>query len=170
MKKWIIALAATVLSLTIAAFALHRDHRVERSVDIAAPADAVWATLTDFTAYPEWNPFMQELKGTAEVGQQLRVRITPAKGSEMTFTPTVLAATPGSELRWLGRVFIPELLDGEHAFTLTPIPGGVRLTQSETFSGVLVPFFGGAIDVGDDFDAMNQALRDRVESTASIAR
>jgi hypothetical protein len=168
-QKWIVVLSSTVLTLAIAAVALHREQRVERAVDIAAPADKVWSVLTDFTAYPEWNPFMRKATGTPHKGEKLRVELTSGD-STMTFTPTVLAAEPGRELRWLGRVYVPGLLDGEHVFTLTPIPGGVRLTQSETFSGVLVPFFGGAIDVGDDFAAMNQALRDRVESTANIAR
>lgn len=168
--KWIIRLVITALVLTVAAIALHREERIERSVDIAAPADKVWEALTDFTAYPEWNPFMPELSGTAEVGHQLTVQLTPADGSAMTFTPTVLAAEPGRELRWLGRFLAPGVLDGEHSFTLESIPGGTRVTQSELFSGVLVPFAGSALDVGNDFAAMNEALRDRVESTASIAR
>lgn len=169
MNKWLITLATTVVLLVVAAFALHREQQVERSVDIAAPADQVWSVLTDFTAYPEWNPFMREASGTPKVGEKLRVELTSGD-STMTFTPTVLTAESGRELRWLGRVYVPGLLDGEHSFTLEPIPGGVRLTQRETFSGVLVPFFGGSIDVGDDFAAMNEALRDRLESTASIAR
>ncbi|MEO6018776.1 MAG: SRPBCC domain-containing protein [Knoellia sp.] len=169
MQKEIVILATTVALLPIAAVALHREQRVERSVDIAAPAEDVWATLTDFAAYPQWNPFIPEISGTPAQGEKLRVRITPGDG-DMTFTPTVLAAEPRRELRWLGRVLLPGLLDGTHSFTLTTIPGGVRLAQSETFTGVLVPFVGGAIDAGDDFDAMNEALRDRVESTAGIAR
>ncbi|WP_353952446.1 SRPBCC domain-containing protein [Knoellia sp. S7-12] len=169
MNKWLITLTTTLVVLVVAAFALHREQRVERSVDIAAPPEKVWSVLTEFAAYPEWNPFMREASGTPKEGEKLRI-VLNSGDSEMTFTPTVLAAEPGKELRWLGRVFVPGLLDGEHSFTLTPIPGGVRLTQSETFSGALVPFFGGSIDVGDDFAAMNRALRDRVESTANIAR
>lgn len=167
-----LALAATavVATLALAATLLHRERRVERSIDIAAPPAAVWAVLTDGTAYPAWNPFMRRLEGTARTGTTLTVEIHPAGGSPMTFTPTVLVAEPGRELRWLGRVLVPGLLDGEHAFTLEAVPGGTRLTQSEDFSGVLVPLVGSAIDVGDDFDAMNAALRDRVEATASIAR
>jgi hypothetical protein len=168
-RTWTVALVVTAATLAATAVVLHREQRVERSVDIAAPTEDVWATLTDFAAYPEWNPFMRELTGRPEQGESLRVTLTSGDG-EMTFTPTVLAAAPGSELRWRGRVLVPGLLDGEHSFTLEPIPGGTRLTQAETFSGVLVPLVGSAIDVGDDFTAMNAALRDRVETTASIAR
>lgn len=172
-----IALVTTsaIALLAVAALLLHRERRVERTVDIAAHPDEVWATLTDFTAYGEWNPFIREVSGSATAGATLRVGIHPAKGSAMTFTPTVLASEPGQELRWLGRVVVPGLLDGEHSFTLEPVAGtngtvGTRLTQSERFSGVLVPLVGGAIDVGDDFEAMNRALKERVEATASIGR
>ncbi|MFC7490065.1 MULTISPECIES: SRPBCC family protein [unclassified Knoellia] len=167
-----IALIATaaVAALALTAVLLHREQRVERSVDIAAPPAKVWAALTDFAAYPEWNPFIRQLSGTARTGATLTVEIHPAGGKAMTFSPTLLAADPGRELRWLGRVVAPGLLDGEHAFTLEAIPGGTRLTQSEDFSGVLVPFVGSALDVGDDFAAMNAAIRDRVEAGASITR
>ena len=161
---------AAVATLALTATLLRRERRVARSVDIAAPPAQVWATLTDFAAYPSWNPFIRRLEGTARPGARLTVEIHPSGGRAMTFTPTVLAAEPGRELRWLGRVVVPGVLDGEHAFILEPIPGGTRLTQSETFSGVLVPLVGSAIDVGDDFEAMNAALRDRAEAAASIAR
>ena len=142
---------------------------ISRIVDMAATPDQVWATLTDFTAYGEWNPFIRELSGTAETGEKLRVAISPAAGKAMTFRPTVTAAEPGRELRWLGRVLVPGVLDGEHSFTLEEVPGGTRLTQAERFSGALVPLVGKAIDVGDDFDAMNRALKERVEAAAGIA-
>lgn len=162
--------SAVLATLALAAAVLHRERRVARTVEIAAPPAEVWATLTDFTAYPSWNPFLRRLEGTARTGDRLTVEIQPSGGTAMTFRPTVLAAEPGRELRWLGRVLVPGLLDGEHAFTLEPIPGGTRLTQSERFSGVLVPLVGSAIDVGDDFARMNAALRDRVEAAAGLPR
>ncbi|KGN32130.1 hypothetical protein N802_11140 [Knoellia sinensis KCTC 19936] len=170
MKTMLITLAATIALLAIAAIALHREQRLERTVDIAAPPEKVWEALTDFTAYGEWNPFIRELSGTPEAGQKLTARIHPAGGKAMTFTPTVLAAEPGRELRWLGRVFVPRLLDGEHSFVIEPTATGSRLTHAEEFRGVLVPLVGSALDVGDDFDAMNAALKERVEASVSIAR
>lgn len=45
----------------------------------------------------------------------------------MTFRPTVLVAEPDRELRWRGRLLVPGLLDGEHAFVVEPRgDGGVR--------------------------------------------
>lgn len=145
-------------------------HEIRRSIDIAGTPDEVWDVLADLPAYGEWNPFITEASGTLAAGRRLAVTISPAAGKPMTFRPRVLVADPGRELRWLGRVLAPGVLDGEHSFTLEPVAGGTRLTQAERFSGVLVPVLSRAIDVGDDFAAMNAALRDRVEATAGITR
>ncbi len=42
----------------------------------------------------------------------------------MTFKPKVLAATPGQELRWLGKLGFGGLIDGEHFLILTPNDDG----------------------------------------------
>jgi hypothetical protein len=82
----------------------------------------------------------------------------------MTFRPTVLAVRPGELLRWIGRLIMPGIFDGTHQFALDDIGGHTRLTQSETFRGVLVPFTGKIITQTEaDFRALNQALKQRAE-------
>jgi hypothetical protein len=85
---------------------------------INAPPSAVWKVLTDLPAYPEWNPFIRSISGDLKPGGRLTVVIQPPDGWSMTFRPRVLAATPNTELRWLGRLLIPGLFDGEHSFHL----------------------------------------------------
>lgn len=36
---------------------------IHTSIDIAAPPEKVWAALTDYERYPEWNPFMRRIEG-----------------------------------------------------------------------------------------------------------
>jgi hypothetical protein len=84
----------------------------------------------------------------------------------MTFRPTVLEATPGHRLRWLGHLLIPGLFDGEHTFAIDPLgPDRVHLSQQEEFRGLLAPlilaFIGKPTNEG--FHQMNQALKARVE-------
>jgi hypothetical protein len=65
--------------------------------------------------------------------EDFRLVFQPPGGKPMTFKPTVLAADPARELRWLGRVLMPRLFDGEHGFRLEPTVGGCRLHHGETF-------------------------------------
>ena len=138
--------------------------RIATAIDIDAPSGAVWQVLTDFAAYPDWNPFIRRLQGEARVGARLEVTVQPPGGKPMTFKPTVLAAEPARELRWLGRVLMPGLFDGEHGFRLEATAGGCRLHHGETFGGILVPLFGKMLDDTErGFAALNAALKERVE-------
>jgi hypothetical protein len=94
----------------------------------------------------------------------LHNELRDSKGGTMTFEPKVLVADPGRELRWIGRLWIPGIVDGEHYFKIEPVgPGRVRLTQGERFSGALVPVAGGSLDMKDEFSAMNAAVKARAE-------
>ncbi len=84
-----------------------------------------------------------------------------------TFRPTVLVAEPNRELRWLGRLFMPGLFDGEHSFSIEPLgEGRVRFDQRERFRGVLVPLLSKMLDsdMRSGFEEMNRALKLRAES------
>ena len=141
--------------------------RIETAIDIAASADRVWSVLIDFAAYPDWNPFIRRLQGDAEVGARLAVTVQPPGGRALTFKPKVLAVHPGRELRWLGHFLVPGLFDGEHSFRLEPLSAGCRLHQDETFNGLLVSLLSRTLDAtARGFEAMNQALKQRVESAS----
>ena len=139
---------------------------LQADIEIQAAADQVWEVLTDFAAYPQWNPFIVQATGQAVPGSRLELKMRPPGGRTTTFRPEVLEADPGRKLRWLGRVLVPGLFDGEHSFTIQPTgPGRVRLTQHEEFRGLLaVPVLALiAKPTLQGFDQMNQALKSRVE-------
>ena len=140
-------------------------------VEIDAPPARVWAVLTDFEAYDEWNPFAR-IVGRPNVGANLHVRLTPPGGRAMTFRPEVTVVEPNRELRWLGHLYVSGLFDGEHRFVLEPLDDGARtrFVHAETFRGALAgPLLWMA---GDDtragFEAMNDALKRRAESDAVV--
>ncbi|MBB4903983.1 SRPBCC domain-containing protein [Actinophytocola algeriensis] len=142
--------------------------RISVTTEINAPAEAVWAQLTDTAAFAEWNPFMPSLAGSLAEGERLEVRITPPGAKGMTFRPTVTAVEENHELEWLGRFLVRGLFDGRHTFVLEPVPGGTRLTQEETFTGVLVPVLASTLAKTEDgFRQMNEALKARAERVAA---
>lgn len=141
---------------------------IDTSIDIAASPARVWSILTDFAAYPQWNPFIIRVAGVPEVGGRLVVTIQPPGRKAMMFRPVVLAATPDVELRWRGRLLMPGLFDGEHAFRLNPAGGGCRLDHGEVFSGLLAGLLGGTLPATRrGFIAMNEALKARAEGIAA---
>lgn len=144
--------------------------RIETTIDIDAAPSRVWQVLTDADRLPEWNPFVRSMAGTLEPGRRIRVELRQPGGKAMTFKPKVLVAEPGAELRWLGRVGLPGVFDGEHQFVLEPLDGGrrTRFIHAEDFRGVMVPFLGKMLDrTKSGFEAMNEALRERVERSST---
>lgn len=141
---------------------------VARSVDIDAPADAVWTVVTDLGAYAGWNPFMERASGSVRVGERLEITMRPGTRS-MTFRPIIQEITVGRSIRWLGRLPVPGLFDGAHWLTIEQLDAGrSRFSQREEFSGLLVPLVGSLIrDTDAGFAAMNEALKRRVESGPS---
>ena len=141
--------------------------QLRAEVEIDAPPDRVWEVLTGFAAYQQWNPFIVQAAGQAVPGSRLELRMRPAgRRRTTTFRPEVLEADPGRRLRWLGRLLVPGLFDGEHRFTIEPIgPERVRLAQHEEFRGLLAPavLILIAKPTLASFHQMNQALKARVE-------
>jgi hypothetical protein len=140
---------------------------LESAVEIAASAERVWTVLTDFAAYPQWNPFMIQVAGRIRRRARLTVQIALPGRPVITFKPKLKTVVRSRELRWIGGVLAPGLLDGEHSFELEPLgEGRCRLWQREHFSGVLAPLFTPALQEATrgGFEAMNQALKLRAEA------
>ncbi len=138
---------------------------------IDAPPEIVWQILTDFSAYSDWNPFMPHAEGRVREGEAITVRIEPPGGRGMTFTPRLQRVDPNRELRWLGRLLLPKIFDGEHIFELHPEDGGTRFVQRENFGGLLVPLLWGAMEgpTRRGFKVMNEALKARAEQQLRTA-
>jgi hypothetical protein len=139
---------------------------VERQIEIDAPVERIWQILLDFPRFSEWNPFIVDAAGEAVPGTRLNVTIKPPGRRPRHFRPSVLAALPARELRWLGRWVMPGLIDGEHGFRLeTQSADRTLFIQHETFSGFLVPCVWRSIRdaLGEGFEAMNRALKERAE-------
>ncbi|MDH3714894.1 MAG: SRPBCC domain-containing protein [Gammaproteobacteria bacterium] len=137
-------------------------------IDIDAPPKVVWDHLTDFDRYPQWNPFMRNISGDVSAGSQLSVTIQPPGKDAMQFSPRLLVVKENEELRWLGRVLLPKLFDGEHYFIIETKPdGSTHLIQGEFFTGILALILWSSLeqDTKKGFEAMNQAIKTRSEAS-----
>ena len=140
---------------------------LETEITINASPEAVWDILLDHSAYPDWNPFITQISGPTQPGENLIVIITPPDSKPMEFKPLVLANEKEKEFRWIGKLFVKGIFDGEHYFLLEPVgPDETRFTQGENFSGILsgimMKMIGKNTKVG--FESMNEALKKQAES------
>ena len=80
----------------------------------------------------------------------------------MVFTPEVIEAKVNEELRWVGRLAIPGIFDGEHYFILETHEGQTRFIHGEKFSGFALWFIN-TDQYLENFKAMNIALSNRLK-------
>jgi hypothetical protein len=142
--------------------------RLSSEIEIAASPEQVWAVLVDLRDYPRWNPFITRIEGELVQDSTLEVVLRPPGREGMVFRPRLLIVIEGRELKWLGRLLVGGIFDGEHHFWIERVDKGVIFHQDEVFRGVLVPLTGSVLKrTLQGFELMNQALKAEVESRAA---
>ena len=140
---------------------------IKTAIDVGTSAEIVWRVLTNFNAYPHWNPFLVAVYGPPVPGQRLKIEARYPHGRTLKYSVQVVKAIPAAELRWRRRRVIEGIFDREQAFFIIPNGiKGVRFIQREHFSGVLaalmMPFI--SEKTGKAFNLMNLALKRTAEA------
>ena len=138
---------------------------IETKINIESNTKSIWQELINFEEYKNWNPAIYEVSGVLNEGEILKI-VVKINGSTMVFKPKILKYKENIELRWLGKLFIPKIFDGEHYFIVKDnLDGTTTFIHGENFSGVLIPFFTKMIlDTKKNFEAMNEELKKRAEN------
>jgi len=150
---------------------LRTTRTIRSAIEIRAPLDTVWRILTDFSAYPEWNPHIRTVVGEPRVGGRMTIHSRPPGGRTFVLRPVVMIWSPPAELRWRGTFLAGSLFSGEHGFRLEQLGADrVRFHQDETFRGLLVPLYARLRLPGTrvGFAQANEALRERAEALAVV--
>ena len=130
-------------------------------ISINATPEKIWNVLTDFNAYPTWNPLVKSLTGNVAVGNIIKVQL-----DSMTFKPEVLVYDRNKEFEWKGHLLFKGLFDGKHRFLLQDNEDGTtQFVHSENFKGLLVPLMKKKLntEVKASFEALNEALKEVAE-------
>jgi uncharacterized protein YndB with AHSA1/START domain len=112
---------------------------VEKSVEIAAPPDAVWEVLVDVDAWPEWNPDVKSasLDGAFANGSRFTWKSGPS-----TITSTIERADRPEVAGWRGTTLGARAI---HVWRLEPTDGGTRVSTRESMSGLVPRLFSGSM-------------------------
>jgi len=133
-------------------------HTATRSVDISAPAERVWATMTDVAAFPQWRPDVKSV-------DQLPDQTWREHGKHGVITYRVTAADPPSRL--VVRIADQNLpFGGEWEYHITP--GRVTITEHGEIYNLFFRFMARFVfGYTRTIEAYLWALKRRVESPAS---
>ena len=101
----------------------------------------VWAALTDFAAYPQWNHLLSNVESSLEPGGAFNFSIA-LDGKVLRRQSTLIAAVPNTELRWAGprNPILRSLFSGNHYLKLFELDRTTTyVDHGESFSGLLLP-------------------------------
>lgn len=139
---------------------------ITTEIQIEASPERVWAVLTDYAAYGNWNPYLFRVEGEARSGAVLTVHASPAPGAEPLVQQVgVVAVEAPRVIRWEGGLPDRAQFKGDHWWMLEAEDAGTRLTHLEHFSGSLAPaILGRHRDlIRGNFVRFNEALKAHVE-------
>ena len=107
-------------------------------VVINAPADKVWKTLADVSAYPAWNPYIVEVSGTLKVGEKLKI-VEEMDGRRRSHSVHVTHFEAAErQLGWQGSTFPAALLQWSEWFSVEAIDAShSRVTMLNSHQGLL---------------------------------
>jgi hypothetical protein len=142
---------------------------IETEIAINASPAKVWEILLDHKAYPDWNPFIKSISGPTQPGGHLLVNLQLPEGKAMVFKPLVLVNEKEKEFRWVGKLLVKGIFDGENYFFVEARgPNKTHFTQGENFTGILsglmMKMIGKNTRAG--FATMNDALKKKAEGQA----
>ena len=139
-------------------------------IEIDAEPKKTWNILMDFENWQDWNPIVNQVKGTATVGSKLVVTMCDNHGKDaQRYMPSVTNLEPPKYFRWRAQMMASFMFTNDKVFELEEIPNGTRLIHREEFSGLLVPLFWGKLKSGalPMLNAMNKALKLAAEQSSN---
>ena len=133
---------------------------VETAVLIAAPIERVWAVLTDFARYGEWNRYITGIAGGAAAGSVIEV--TSVEGGDSTKKSVTIEGLAPHAMHWVGGADSLADFRGDHFFELQPAAANeILFLHREYFTGhfakSIIDQFGGQIR--QNFELYNQCLK-----------
>ena len=105
------------------------------SIQVKAPVDAVWRTLTDIDAWPGWQKAVTaaKLEGPAEEGSTFRW-----KAGGLRFTSRIHTAEGMAHFGWTGRTIGASAI---HNWRFEPRDGGTLVQVEESLQGFFPTLF-----------------------------
>jgi uncharacterized protein YndB with AHSA1/START domain len=129
--RWVLGFLAVVVALVLVVvavgFVLPKAHVASMSARYAAPPEALWESLTNVAAFPEWRPGITRVEMLPDADGRRGWR---EHGTSDAMTYRVMEADPPRRL--VSRIADANLpYGGTWTYELTPVDSGTRVTITE---------------------------------------
>lgn len=146
---------------------------VEKSIEVQAPAGAIWEELIKVKEWPKWKPFIKKtsLGSGAEklsLGAKMKMNLALAGKPAAPLSVTISAFEANRYLAWSGGV--KGLLSAVHSFKLEEQGPATKVITREEFKGVLLGLVSFVVKPADLEKLHEQwllAIKQRMESRTS---
>lgn len=151
---------------------------IEATVDVAAPAEAVWAVVSDLTRMPEWSPELRALYAVGGREPRLGMTLVGLNRRGLVAWPTtsrVVRLEPGRAVAWRVRESL-----ATWTYEVEPTPTGARLTGRRDLEryALVTRWFGAMVggaaghdeELADGIRLTLERIRDSVEAEYAAAR
>ncbi len=132
---------------------------------IEAPADRVWALLTDASTYPEWNSTVLGIDGDISKGS--KIALTAKVQPKRAFNLTVEELDEGDDAKrmvWADGMPLG-LFRGARSIEVKPTGSGCEFAMEEEFTGLMAPLITRMIpDLQPSFDQWAADLKATAEA------
>ncbi len=144
---------------------------INHNIEIDAPASAVWAVITDFDRYSQWNPFVVSARSSLKPGEPIDMKVK-LLGPVQRQVEIILDVQEGQGFSYCMKPFPLGALSSVRSHRISDLGNG-RCQYSSHFElkGWMMPLIRGlmrgALQRG--FDGMSTAIKQRAENLATRA-
>jgi hypothetical protein len=143
------------------------DFIIEHDLEVAAPAERVWAVIADLDRYGEWNPFVVACRSSLEVGTPIDMRVRVLPWFAQPQRETILEHEPGRRLCYGVPGDALGALRSRRCHEVTALaPARARYVSRFALSGWLMPVVRGLLGsrLRAGFEAMSTGIQRRAEA------
>jgi uncharacterized protein YndB with AHSA1/START domain len=130
-------------------------------IEIAAEPDAVWDVLTDFEAWPSWNPDVKSMSIDGDIAPATNFKW---KTGPASITSTIQRVERPRLIAWTGKTFGMSAI---HVYRLEARGGGTVMHTEESFEGWPARLLRGRMKktLQNSLDSGSRHLKTRVEGS-----
>ncbi|MGH6992230.1 MAG: SRPBCC family protein [Caulobacteraceae bacterium] len=140
--------------------------KVEHRLGIQAPADTIWAEVSDIASWGGWNPLYPRAEGQVRMGERLTLEVAVPGRKRRLIRPTVVDWVPREQIHWELSAAGGLLKSTRYIEIEQLIETGCIFANGEIFTGPLTRFLGKRQrdELKAGYKAMGEAVKIRAEA------